>query len=375
MRRLLLVTPDAPPASGGIQRFLDGWLRWFPDAQWDVVTTTPGPDEHAGHAVRRVRQPSLPGRAGWVAQRVTINTAGLAAARRVRPDAVVIGVQAAAPAGLLAQRLLGIPAVFIGYGRELGADDAWTRRATRGAALSVVISRASADVLRAAGAPEGRLLLAPPGIEPFDADPPPPPPGPPTIATVSRLDAAHKGLEDVAAAVRAARAEVPELRWALIGTGEPYPAARAAIDTALAEGWGSLHRAVPDAKRDALLDSALAFALASRAEASGRVGEGFGIVFLEAAARGVPSVAPDIDGMRDAITDGRSGLLTAPGDIDAMAAAFVRLARDEALRAQLRADAIEHARAFAWPRVLAPVAAALDRAIAGDPAPAQTTSR
>jgi len=373
MRRLLLVTPDAPPASGGIQRLLDGWLRWMPDTQWDVVTTTPGPPSHAAHAVRRVRHPALPGRAGWVADRAVINGAGLAAARRLRPDAVVIGVQAAAPAGLLAQRLLGIPAVLMAYGRELGADNRWTQRAARGCALTVTISEASARVVRDAGAPPDRLLLAHPGIEPFADDPPPPPPGPPTVATVSRLDATHKGLEDVAAAVRAAREQVPDLRWALIGTGEPYPAAQAAIAAATAEGWATLHRAVPDEERDALLDRAAVFALASRAEASGRVGEGFGIVFLEAGARGVPSVAPDVDGMRDAIADGRSGLLTPPGDVSAMAAAIARIAKDAELRADLRTGAIAHARAHAWPRLLAPVAVALDRAIAGDPAPADVS--
>lgn len=373
MRRLLLIAPDAPPAPGGIARFLDGWLRWLPDTAWSVVSSTPGPPDHAGHPVRRLPHVPLPGPAGVAADRALISAAGLAAAAAQRPDAVVIGVQSATIPGLLAQRLLGVPAVFLAYGRELGADDPWTRIAARRAALTVTISGGSANVLRAAGVPERRLLIAPPGIEPLDRPAPPAPPAdaPPTVITVTRLDAPHKALEDVAAAVRHARERVADLRWSIVGSGEPYPAARSAIDAAVAEGWATLHGRVGDDERDALLERATVFALATRPMADGRVGEGFGIVFLEAGARGTPSVAPDADGMRDAIARDRGGLLVAPGDPAAMGDAIARIASDSQLRARLSAGARAHAEAHAWPRVLEPVAVALDRTIARDPAPAR----
>ncbi|WP_320670751.1 glycosyltransferase family 4 protein [Patulibacter defluvii] len=372
MRRLLLVAPDAPPAPGGIARFLDGWLRWLPDSDWSVLSSTPGPPQHAGHPVRRLPRVPLPGPAGAAADRALISAAGLAAAAARRPDAVVIGVQSATIPGLLAQRLLGVPAVFLGYGRELGADDPWTRIAGRRAALTVTISGGSADVLRAAGVPERRLLIAPPGIEPLDRPAPAAPPdGPPTAITVTRLDAPHKALEDVAAAVRHARRRVPDLRWSIVGSGEPYPAARAAIDAAVEEGWATLHGRVDDDERDRLLEQATVFVLATKPLADGRVGEGFGIVFLEAGARGTPSVAPDADGMRDAIARDQGGLLVAPGDPAAMGDAIARIASDPALRSRLSTGARAHAEAHAWPTVLAPVAAALDRMIAGDRAPAR----
>jgi glycosyltransferase involved in cell wall biosynthesis len=43
--------------------------------------------------------------------------------------------------------------------------------------------------------------------------------------------------------------------------------------------------------------------------------EGFGCVVIEAAAAGVPSVASRIYGVTDAVADGRTGLLFAPGDV------------------------------------------------------------
>ena len=374
MRRLLLITTDAPPAPGGIARFFDGWLRWMPDTEWTVVTTTPGPAEHRGHRVRRVPPPRLGRRAGWLAERALVNGAGAALAARHRPDAVIIGTQTAVPAGLVAQRLLRRPAVFVGYGRELGADDRWTRLAASRLALTVTISASSAAVLRAAGARPQRLLVAPPGIEPLDGLPQQRSDGPPTVATVTRLDAPHKAIEDVAAAVRLARARIPDLRWTLIGSGEPYAAARDAVAAATAEGWASVHNSVSDEERDALLDAASVFALATRAERRDRVGEGFGIVFVEAAARGVPSVAPNCDGMRDSVADGHSGLLVAPADVPALADAIARIVLEPELAARLRSGALAHARAHAWPRVLDPVQRAIDRVIAGDPAPAAIDS-
>jgi phosphatidylinositol alpha-1,6-mannosyltransferase len=49
--------------------------------------------------------------------------------------------------------------------------------------------------------------------------------------------------------------------------------------------------------------------------------EGFGMVALEAAAHGVPTVAFAVGGVPDAVADGRTGVLVAPGDYAALAAA------------------------------------------------------
>jgi glycosyltransferase involved in cell wall biosynthesis len=74
--------------------------------------------------------------------------------------------------------------------------------------------------------------------------------------------------------------------------------------------------------------------------------EGFGIVFLEAALGGAPSVATRVGGIPDAVLDGETGLLVAPGDFEAMAAAIRRLIGDGALREQLATAAADRARMF-----------------------------
>jgi colanic acid/amylovoran biosynthesis glycosyltransferase len=65
--------------------------------------------------------------------------------------------------------------------------------------------------------------------------------------------------------------------------------------------------------------------------------EGLPIVVLEAAAWGVPVVVADHAGIRDAVTDGVSGLIFPEGDEAALAAALANLLRDAAGRRALGA--------------------------------------
>ena len=75
--------------------------------------------------------------------------------------------------------------------------------------------------------------------------------------------------------------------------------------------------------------------------------EGFGMVAIEAAAQGLPTVAYATGGVVDAVAPGRSGRLVPSGDGPAMAAAIeATLAERETLRGTCRA----FAETFAWPR-------------------------
>lgn len=72
--------------------------------------------------------------------------------------------------------------------------------------------------------------------------------------------------------------------------------------------------------------------------------EGFGIVVLEAAALGVPCVGTRIVGLADAVVDGKTGILVAPKDSGALAAALQRILGEDTLRAALGHAARERAR-------------------------------
>lgn len=63
--------------------------------------------------------------------------------------------------------------------------------------------------------------------------------------------------------------------------------------------------------------------------------EGLGVSLLQAAAAGVPIIASRAGGMPEVVEDGHNGLLIAPGDIPALAAALQRLLGDGALRVEM----------------------------------------
>ena len=71
--------------------------------------------------------------------------------------------------------------------------------------------------------------------------------------------------------------------------------------------------------------------------------EGFGTAIIEAAAAGVPAIASRIYGISDAVVEGETGLLHAPGALDDIAAAMERLIEEPALRARLAHRARERA--------------------------------
>jgi phosphatidylinositol alpha-1,6-mannosyltransferase len=67
--------------------------------------------------------------------------------------------------------------------------------------------------------------------------------------------------------------------------------------------------------------------------------EGYGIVFVEAAACGVPSVAGRSGGSHEAVVDGETGFVVDPHDAGGVRAALERLVGDDVLRQQLGAAA------------------------------------
>jgi glycosyltransferase involved in cell wall biosynthesis len=103
---------------------------------------------------------------------------------------------------------------------------------------------------------------------------------------------------------------------------------------------------VPDADLPALYSQADIFVMTPVPH--GPSLEGFGLVYLEAAAHGLPTVAHRTGGVPEAVRDGVTGLLVDPADRPALAAAIARLINEPALRANLAAAARVRARERSW---------------------------
>jgi phosphatidylinositol alpha-1,6-mannosyltransferase len=92
---------------------------------------------------------------------------------------------------------------------------------------------------------------------------------------------------------------------------------------------------VPDDALAALYGCADIFAMCCRDRWGGIEAEGFGIVFLEAAACAVPAVAGRSGGAHEAVDDGVTGFVVAPRDTDAVRAALAALRDDPAEREEM----------------------------------------
>jgi glycosyltransferase involved in cell wall biosynthesis len=76
--------------------------------------------------------------------------------------------------------------------------------------------------------------------------------------------------------------------------------------------------------------------------------EGWGVVCMEASARGLPVVAARVAGLRDAVVEGVTGLLVPHGDSQALAEAVIRLIEDRQLSATMGRAGRDWARAHSW---------------------------
>ena len=91
--------------------------------------------------------------------------------------------------------------------------------------------------------------------------------------------------------------------------------------------------------------------------------EGWGIVIMEAAGRGTPTLAFDASGVRDAVVDGSTGLLAR--DHDRFVASWLQLAQDDELREELGHKAWERASAMSWASAVQAVAGLVEDAADG----------
>lgn len=363
----LLATNDFPPKVGGIQTYLHELWRRLP-ADATTVLTTPHADVSRWDAAQDFRIERT-------TQRLLLPTRAMT--RRVRAlaaevDADVVFLDPMLPLGHVGPRLDGAPYVVVAHGAEITVygripgSARLARRVLRGAAGVVVAGEYVAEVVtRVAGRPVPTLAV-PPGVDPerfrpldddarvatrrrFGLDP-----ERPLVLGVSRL-VPRKGFDTLLDAV----GRLDGVQVAIAGTGRDH--ARLARRGRDLGDRVHLLGHVDDADLPALYGSADVFAMLCRERWGGLEAEGFGIVFLEAAACGVPSVAGRSGGSHEAVVDGVTGLVVDPTDVSAVAGAIEALLSDEAARRRMGRAALERARGeFSYDALaarLAPLAA------------------
>jgi glycosyltransferase involved in cell wall biosynthesis len=163
------------------------------------------------------------------------------------------------------------------------------------------------------------------GIEP-DGEPKPYAAGAePRMLCVGRL-IPIKGHIVLLRALAEARRVVPELRLDIAGRGPLEPALRALVKELRVDDAVRFLGYVAPVQR-AIEESAFV--------AVPSMGEGFGMVALEAMERARPVIAAEIGGLGELVEDGVTGFLVPAGEAEPLAAAIVRLAGDPTLRGRM----------------------------------------
>jgi len=350
--RLLVLTPDFPPQSGGIQALMDGLLANLTGFRIRVLALdSPGARRFdAGRAldVHRVSaEPRLRS-----ARNIPLNAAALREAARFRPELVLSAHIVTTPAASLIGRALRAPAVVYFHANEIVDKPRLSAFAARRSDASIAVSSYTAGLLAGIGISE-RVSLIPPGIDlPVRAaHRQPEPPDGPTILTVSRLRDRYKGHDVLLRAMEIIRERVPAVRWVIIGEGPLRPELEAEARRRGVTASISFLGAVSNEARDGWLERADVFAMPSRLPGEGLAGEGFGIVFLEASSHGRPIVAGNVGGALDSVVDGETGLLVDPADPVEVARAITALLSDQGLARRLGEGGLAYAGTLAWPLV------------------------
>jgi phosphatidylinositol alpha-1,6-mannosyltransferase len=293
-----------------------------------------------------------------------------ALAREIRAD--VIFVDPALPLGALGPKLTAAPWVVVVHGSEvtvpgrLPGSRALLGRALRAADGIVAAGEYPAREAAHAAGTDLRGIVIPPGVDVerftpvasdgarrrlrvgFGLDP-----DRPTIVGVSRL-VPRKGFDVLLDAVALLEVDV---QVAIAGGGRDRSRLeRRAHRAGLDDRVHFLGR-VPDESLADVYRAGDVFAMVCRERWGGLEAEGFGIVFLEAAACGLPSVAGRSGGSHEAVLDGTTGFVIDPDDVMGLAQDLERLLVDDGCRARMGAAARAHAEAeWSYDRRIEPLA-------------------
>lgn len=359
--RVLIVSRNFPPMVGGMERLVfNAYLQLEDRYRCDVISPNLG-EAYLGPASRHLGCPTrLP------PFLVCAFGKGVYAQLRSRYRILFAGSGVTAPLVVLLARLFGSRSVIYLHGLDVIAEN-WLyqhafvplfRRADR----VVVNSRNTARLAKEKGVPPERIRIINPGVEL--------PRGLPDstgfierhglsgrrlLLSVGRI-IPRKGLaEFVTHALPAVVSRVPGCRLVVIGgeAGQALKKSGGGVDAVrlAAEQAGMREHVVLLGYTD---DGELAAAYAAAdllvfplRPTAGDV-EGFGMVAVEAAAHGLPTVAFDVGGVADAIDHGVSGVLVEPLDYRNLAQKIVEMLkapRDEIARQ----NCVDHAARFSWP--------------------------
>lgn len=361
--RVLLLTEEFPPEIGGIQSYLsqlmanlppesslviakkeDGDKEWDRNQKYKIIRT-----ETKAFAFPRWK-PAL--------------TELKKTVEEFKPEIIVCGK--ALFEGRAAYKMwkeFGIPYVVITHAMEINTWlSHWkTRRdllkVLNNAARVLTVNQKIKELLVGNGVPEKKFVKMYPGVDDFfaekdldsdleqtkkelDLE------GKKVIVSIARL-VKRKGLDIALLAMPEIVKEAPDVAYIIVGNG---PELEGLKELAKLIGVSRKTKFLGNISREKIrkiLQASDLFLLTPR-DYNGNI-EGFGIVYMEAAAAGLCAVGTKSGGVPEAVLDGITGILVDENDADQTAEAVVRLLKDENSRKKMAMAAEERAlKEFVW---------------------------
>ena len=379
-RNILLVSEVFPPAIGGSGVLLENVYTRLNDAAVTVLTDghpAREPDRRGPLVVHRVSMKAP----DWGLLRPSCLRRHLRVTRAILRHSVpgsIVHCGRGLPEGVsarLAQLAGGAAYVCWTHGEELGfastsRELTWLMRRVLADARAVIANSRNSKRLLVAGwgLAESKVHVVHPGVDTArfhpgvnggdlrarfarDSDV--------VFVSVGRLQR-RKGHDTVIAALPHVRRTVPQVRYVIVGDGPEREALERQARDAEVGDITHFAGAVPESELPRWYRAGDVFVLPNRTD--GVDFEGFGIVFLEAAAAGLPVVGGRSGGVPETLIEGETGRLVAGADAGELAAVMIELARSRDGRALMGLRGRERVTAdFSWARAAAHVAEVNDR--------------
>ncbi len=356
--RVLVVTNDFPPRVGGVQQYVWSLVQNLsPERVAVVAPNWPGWREHdAAHPFSVHRWPStFMWPTGELLRRI------VSTAKEHHSEVVLFGH--GFPLALLGPALAdrGIPYVVLTHGAEVWLGripgvSAAMRRALARAREVTAISRYTAGRLRQLVPPEVPLSVVPPGLDERRFSPDVDGTavtarhgleGTKVVLCASRL-VPRKGQDVLISGMELVRELVSDAALLLVGEG-PYRSRLEDLARAGPPGGVIFAGQVPDPDLPSYYEASDVFAMPCRSRWGGLEVEGFGIVFLEAAAAGKSVVAGRSGGAEEAVVDQETGLLVEGREPKAVALAIASLLRAPEVASRMgQAGRLRVEHGFTW---------------------------
>lgn len=374
-----LLAENWAPRVGGIENYLMNIAARLPEKSVTVITPATSAGDIAGRGIKEIRRyhffwPVVKPR--WLPLFIKLYRR----AKKERPDMLFCGKALfEGLVGFYLKKHLGIPYVVFTYAMEI---EVWSKRrgtkrklgrVLRNADRVVYINEVTKKKLLELGVTEKQLVKIWPGIEDeffkevkeeeikkifgeYRVSQP-------YVLSVARL-IERKGIDVLIEAFsKLDQTKFSAYKLVIVGNGPLKQKLQAMAEQDFIKTSVVFLDDVPSSDLPALYSGAELFVLTPKPVA-GDI-EGFGIVYLEAAAQGVPSIASDNGGAPEAVLSAKTGLVVPAGSADALSQAVAALLSNKEKRNQFGSAAKERAwNEFRWSKRILLVKGVVDALLA-----------